>query len=370
MKRIGKNLLFAAVVLLGLFVLAEGGQRVRLALGSRPGHWLLYGFQWKSKKRSANLLAYEVHERGGYHVLKGGMRKVEDPGPDSGVKINRLGFRGPQIRRKKSPGVYRIVALGGSSTFGAMSSEEETYPAILQQALHRLSPAGFEVINAGIPGLAPAHLARLLRREIMPLKPDLVVIMSMFNHYFVTTEEGWRRPLIRLRKTLENRSVLFLTLSEKITYFTDPDSLLGRLFVLFADYRGYLEEMIDTAQRGGSRVFLIKQPILQRGARGKNLIPGSTAPEQGWEPRFYRKVLQLVDEVAKAKDVTVVDASTLTGGFSQDLFHDAVHLTPEGNRELAKGVLRAMMEAGILREAEAHGRSDALRLTVTGGRKE
>ena len=125
--------------------------------------------------------------------------------------------------------------------------------------------------------------------------------MSMFNHYFVTVEESWRRPLIRLRNALENRSVLFLTLAGKLTYFTGEDTLFGKLFVRFADYRGYLEERIELAHSGGARVFLVKQPILLRGKTGKNILPASTASEQGWEPRFYKKVLRLVDDTAKAK---------------------------------------------------------------------
>ena len=348
MRRVSKNLFFSLIVLLILIFLAEGIQRVRLALAGRPAEWLLYGLHWDPKGAPPNVLAYETRAKGPYHLLTTGVRRFKEPSPTV-VTVNRFGFRGPDFRREKSPGVYRIVALGGSSTFGALSTDEDAYPARLQALLNRRAPGRFEVINAGIPGHAPSHLVPLIRREILPLKPDLLIIMNMFNHYFVTTEKDWRRPLIRLRRILEERSVLFLTLSEKATFFTDRDTLLGKLFVRFADFRGYLEEMIGLARSVGARVLLVKQPILPRGMTGKNLRPGSTASEQGWERRFYEKVLRLVDDTAESEGALVADASTLTGGFSLDMLYDAVHLTAGGNRYLAERILEVLVRNRIVR---------------------
>lgn len=352
MKQTFKNIIFSGLVLLALLVLAEGFQRVRLAVSYSPKKWLLYGLSWNSvPAESPRVLIYPVREKGKYHLLQTGKRKISGETDQISIKVNQLGFRGNNILRQKSEGVYRIVAIGGSSTFGAMNPDHETYPAILQRELNRrLGSERFEVINAGIPGLAPSHLIHLIRPEILPLEPDLILIMSMFNHYFVVSNEGWRRPLIHLRKLLEQRSVLFLTLSEKFTYFSDERSILAKLFVLFADYRSYLEDIIEQSKSKGARVFVVMQPILPRGKSGKNLIPGSTASEQGWEPRFYKKVLRLVDTVARLKQVVVVDASVATGGFSLDMFQDAVHLTSEGNAFVAQKIIESMKQEKIIPE--------------------
>ncbi|MDP6086932.1 MAG: SGNH/GDSL hydrolase family protein [Nitrospinota bacterium] len=349
MRRVSKNLFFSLIVLLILIFLAEGIQRVRLALVRRSAaEWLLYGLNLDPKSPPPHVLAYEIRPKVSYHLLMTGVRRFKEPGPRV-VTVNRIGFRGSDFRREKSPGVYRIVALGGSSTFGTLNSDEDAYPVRLQTLLNRRVPGRFEVINAGIPGQAPSHLVPLIRREILPLKPDLLIIMNMFNHYFVTTDKDWRRPLIRMRRMLEERSVLFLSLSEKVTFFTDRDTLLGKFFVRFSDFRGYLEEMIGLARSVGARVLLVKQPILPRGMTGKNLLPGSTASEQGWERRFYEKVLRLVDDTAESEGALVADASTLTGGFPLDMFYDAVHLTAGGNRYLAERIFEVLVRNRIVR---------------------
>lgn len=70
-----------------------------------------------------------------------------------------------------------IVALGSSSTEGAMASDAaHTYPAILQAALSRALPdAHIAVINRGIGGQdAPEELARL-NADAIALHPQLVV---------------------------------------------------------------------------------------------------------------------------------------------------------------------------------------------------
>ena len=70
-----------------------------------------------------------------------------------------------------------IVALGSSSTEGAMASDSaHTYPAILQDALNKARPsAHFAVINRGIGGQdAPEELARL-DTDAIAVHPQLVV---------------------------------------------------------------------------------------------------------------------------------------------------------------------------------------------------
>lgn len=90
--------------------------------------------------------------------------------------INRLHL--PQLNAalaNRSEGL--IVALGSSSTQGAMASDSaHTYPAILQRELSEALPnAHIAVINRGIGGQdAPEELARL-DTDAIALHPQLVI---------------------------------------------------------------------------------------------------------------------------------------------------------------------------------------------------
>ncbi|HEX2907938.1 MAG TPA: hypothetical protein VHO69_13800, partial [Phototrophicaceae bacterium] len=48
---------------------------------------------------------------------------------------NRLGYRGPEITLPKPEGVFRIVTLGGSTTYSSATDSEHSYPNQLQKIL-------------------------------------------------------------------------------------------------------------------------------------------------------------------------------------------------------------------------------------------
>ena len=349
MKTTGKNVLFSLIVIIGLFVILEGTQRVRYAFRHSPGHWLLYGLRPDVISSVGEILSYDVEKKGDYYKLTPGFTQNETPHGTQETYVNSYGLRGPDFSLEKSPDVFRIAVLGGSSTFGAFNGEEETFPAILQHLLDARAGSGrFEVINAGLPGANPAMLRHLLREEILPLRPDLILIMSMYNHYTVTSEGDPRNRLALLRRFLENRSLLFLTLSEKLTYFTNKNSFLDRLYVQFSDYRGYMEEMVDVAKSNGVDVYLIKQPVLIKGETPKNVLADSLALERAWDRDFYVKVLKVVETVGRDQGLPVLDASTITGAVHVDMLYDAVHLTREGNETIAREIFREMERSGPL----------------------
>lgn len=97
--------------------------------------------------------------------------------------INSLGYRGDEIVQPKPDGVYRIVALGGSTTFGEyLQSHEEAYPHQLQTILRdTYGYDNVEVINAGVPGYTTWESAVNLLLRIPDLKPDMVIVYHGIN---------------------------------------------------------------------------------------------------------------------------------------------------------------------------------------------
>lgn len=101
---------------------------------------------------------------------------------DFEVKINSLGFRGPEVEQEKPDGVYRIVALGDSVTFGWGVNDEHTYIRRLEVELNRqIQGRRFEVINTGHPMYDTVQEHAMLQRHAMALKPDLVILIYVVN---------------------------------------------------------------------------------------------------------------------------------------------------------------------------------------------
>jgi lysophospholipase L1-like esterase len=103
------------------------------------------------------------------------------PNPDY-AGHNTLGFRGEYITPKKPEGVFRIVALGGSTTYSTGTSASESYPALLQKFLREdYGYANVEVINAGFIGYTSWEALTTFSFRVLPLEPDMVIYYEGVN---------------------------------------------------------------------------------------------------------------------------------------------------------------------------------------------
>jgi lysophospholipase L1-like esterase len=99
------------------------------------------------------------------------------------VRINQAGFRGGPFPGAKPPGVYRIVVLGDSFTFGYGVREHQAYPARLARRLNARTGGRprVEVVNLGVPGAGPLDYLWHLEHTGLALQPDLVVVGLFAN---------------------------------------------------------------------------------------------------------------------------------------------------------------------------------------------
>jgi lysophospholipase L1-like esterase len=96
---------------------------------------------------------------------------------------NSLGYRSDEFSLEKPNGVYRIVALGGSSTYDVNIKDNA---AIFTAQLERLLREDYgyrniEVINAGVPGYNSWEILVNLEFRVLDLHPDLVIIYEGTN---------------------------------------------------------------------------------------------------------------------------------------------------------------------------------------------
>ncbi len=111
---------------------------------------------------------------------------------DSTYEINNLGLkRLGKTTVEKPDSIYRILFLGGPSTWGANNNVELTFPGIIEKSLNQskagiLSPRykKYECLNAGLLGATSAELLIQYLLKYQYLKPDLIVIHTGFNDAF------------------------------------------------------------------------------------------------------------------------------------------------------------------------------------------
>ncbi len=95
------------------------------------------------------------------------------------IRTNSLGFRDEE-RTEARTDAFRVLCFGGSNTYGAAVSNENTWPAQLQRELRaRVGPA-VEVWNLGHDGYNTRQKVRQTRVALERWSPDLLVFQT-FN---------------------------------------------------------------------------------------------------------------------------------------------------------------------------------------------
>ena len=95
------------------------------------------------------------------------------------ININSDGFRGSEFTFQ--PNDYKIFVLGGSTTFGFITSNDNfTIPALLEKKLNE-SELNVHVINAGIPGAHSRAELYHLENNILKFSPDMIIMYDGAN---------------------------------------------------------------------------------------------------------------------------------------------------------------------------------------------
>jgi hypothetical protein len=126
-----------------------------------------------------------------------------------GLTTNRFGWRGPQIELTRRPRTIRVAFVGASTTVNP-HSYPFSYPELAAFWLNLWAAAlamdvRIEAINAGREGVGSADIAAIVRDELLPLRPDLVVYYEGANQF-----QLW--DVARLNQSFLNRESLIIPL--------------------------------------------------------------------------------------------------------------------------------------------------------------
>ena len=194
------------------------------------------------------------------------------------VVNNHFGFREREFDIPKPEGVYRVMALGDSFTWGVGLAEEERYTAIAQSLLEAAFPGKkFEILNFGSPGLSTVDEKDRINKYIDQVDPDLIVVGFTLNDtqprsqdYSIEREELDRRGGYLLRKftyQLYRFGLRFVADSVRKAFYT-PFELRGVIPTWETALNRTYDEDSDEWKAFEQALYAIKSTSEKRGLPG------------------------------------------------------------------------------------------------------
>ena len=328
---------------------------------------------------------HQKDERGvrWYFKIKPGVYAPPEPYTYGSLRINSLGFRGPQFDPENRSAHLRVFCIGESSTFGAESPDDQTWPARLEFHLHEQGLANAEVINTGFIAYESQNYVNLVRQELLGYHPSLFVLYSGVNDLNVERNyeaKPSKRWLYVFHAMLKDHWSMFYTLLFDALYVRAKQSALPKYVYrkgAIEEYTRHLEEIISLGQAQGVRLLVVRQLIyappelwMDEAATMDQL---EAQLNQTPKDRFgvlyadysdlYRmnQLMTAAHEVCQRHGVPMLDlrsqfAQALQG--PDQLFLDYVHLTPTGNDLLAR--LITQQAAALLTVREQPGSAGVL----------
>lgn len=271
------------------------------------------------------------------------------------VSINSLGFRGEEFGAVKPPGVYRIVALGGSTTYGIGLNDDETYPYYLQKELRkRLGTDKIEVINAGLVSATTAENLPRFLLKILPLKPDMIIFYEGYNDLPPRMFNGFSDDYYHFRKNPQN---YFSWLSHSLLYRAAASGLKASLHYPNMTLLSEIWKFENMPQDDGQKIANFNSTanaVYERNldyiialARAKNITVvlstfvfdddapnwNNYMPDELWGKGIGQNN-EAIKELAGEYGLPLIDLYSY-GLEHKNIFHDSIHLTAEGDEEMA-----------------------------------
>jgi lysophospholipase L1-like esterase len=273
------------------------------------------------------------------------------------ISHNSLGYRGREFALHKRAGVRRVIAFGGSSTYCSSVSNDDTWPARLQE---ELGP-GFEVINAGCLGYTTVE--NLIQTEFLAadLEPDLCIYYEGYNdlrNAHVARLAG-DYSNFHGRMMMNGLGAGTLRWGSNVALLRGGQWLLRRIFVrdeelplpagenaqgiasvdprALALYRRNLDTIAAVCRLHGWKVLFVPQMVMADKvvkAALRNWSPHVPAQDLRMYQQTYNEAMSGVAAQASVEFCSEVTAQR----FGPDDFIDDVHLSPSGCKKFARAL--------------------------------
>ena len=268
-------------------------------------------------------LDWQAEWQGDFYVVKS-----ESVGWPLAQDFNRDGLRDRPHPLDKPAGVYRVVCLGDSVTFGYGFTRAEAWPQALQDAADAHGP-GVEVFSVALPGWSTRQERYAYERIARRYRPDAVVLAVVLNDMEDLHNNLSQPPrllvalfkhsaLVRRVTNAEGREIRSVD-----ELFVQPESraVTSGYERLFAEIRRLAE---DVRADGAALHVLVLPDADQVGPH-----PPPPLPQER------------IVAFARSEGLGAIDALGDLRTVGPDGFLDRLHLTPRGSARVAETVRAA-----------------------------
>ena len=257
------------------------------------------------------------------------------PETQSYAAINSYGFRGSEITKEKPENVFRIFAVGGSTTFSVGVEDEFAWPFLLEKEINKLNPTSeVQVINAGISGASSFSNSKLIKQKLVQFEPDLIIMYEGVN------DQDCLMPPYHNKNT-----------------FSTPETIIQNCGVFsLQDYPTYLAERYSKicgfGKQNNFEVIVVFQPTIK--------LDGKILTNQELDSYFDRPQYPILLE-----DYNVMVQETLEGiagcektadltevfdSYNIPIYHDYHHVGDTGNSIIADKIRDLVIPSLINKE--------------------
>lgn len=250
---------------------------------------------------------------------------------------NSQGFFDREFSPRKAEGVFRIVCMGDSITFGFPAPIDETYPNVLERLLERAFVGKkIEVINAGVPGYSSFQGLVLLQKKILAYQPDLLIVYYGVNDRECAAQQdkearrlpGW---VVGIENAVSRFQLYKLCTKLALCAKYPPGRVLPGHRVTAFNYRKNLKRISQIAGECGAATLCIVRPAFYDPQTRTVFTDASYAPPRGvWQFDIYAVFKERERQAAEL--------------FLDDYRPFNFHLTQKGQRLLAEEVFKALMK--------------------------
>jgi hypothetical protein len=285
------------------------------------------------------------------------------PGSTHGrIHYNSLGFRGPELRVPKPPGVLRIAYLGSSTTLDAYAGDDESWPAVATRLLQQSAGAcEVDYLNAGVAAFATDRMLRYFEGRIRQVQPDVVVVLPTdinfdLDRYMVRRglhsgihyEPSWLAEHSVLWSKVEMNATILRRQRLAIRTHVRQHIPIGEVVTAF---ERRLRKLVSSIRANGSQPVLLESTGQVRRGQPESEQVAAAATDLFYMP--YLSIENLLDlrdaynravrRVGMTLEVPVVAARLGVPGDEQH-YRDSSHYTPLGS------VLAGRLTGEALRE--------------------